>query len=331
MVLYFIPFVVHMKMPVAMAVAASLAISRLGADSEIAVMRASGISLFRIFTPIFLLGLSVSVFDFYFGEYAVPAAVDRFQAVLNEIPTHLPNLQPQSGQWIVSSDQSYAIFVRTMLRRQGYIELHGVQIVASPAATFNQEAQPLDIYAKNGTYANGKWILNSYAAFKRDSKDEDWVKVRPTKDGKLEFDISVDPQAFSRGFLLQLPMWKMAGSSTRTFAQLRQDLKRNEAENIYDVFRQLDYYFKLSIPFSCFAMALCCPPLALRFARGGGFMGTLLSICLVFVYWNTMLLMRILGSPNGTAKTALLPPIVTAWGQNVIFALLGLFVMRRSE
>ena len=118
MVLYFIPFVVHMTMPVAMAVAASLAISRLGADSEITVIRAAGISLFRIFRPIFIMGLLLSVGDFYFGEYIVPAAIDRFQAVLNEIPTHLPNLQPQSGQWIVSSDQSYAIFVRTMVRQK---------------------------------------------------------------------------------------------------------------------------------------------------------------------------------------------------------------------
>ncbi len=331
MVLYFTPFIVHMTMPVAMAVAASLAISRLGTDSEIVVMRAAGISLFRVFAPIFVVGLIVSVIDFYFGEYIVPATVDRFQAVLNEIPTHLPNLQPQSGQWIVSSDQSYAIFVRTMVRQHGYIELHGIQIVASPTAAFNQEAEPLDIYARTGTYSDGKWILNSYAAFKRDSKDEDWVKVRPTKDGKLEFDISVDPQAFSRGLMLQLPMWKMGTSSTRTFSELRQYIKRNEAEHIHDVYLQLDYYFKLSIPFSCLAMALCCPPLALRFAKGGGFMGTLLSICLVFVYWNTMLLMRILGSPNGSSQAALLPPMAAAWGQNVIFALLGIVVMRRSE
>ena len=166
---------------------------------------------------------------------------------------------------------------------------------------------------------------------KRDSKDEDWIKVRPTKEGKLVFDISVDPQAFSRGFMLQLPMWKMSGSSTRTFAQLREDIKRNEAAHIHDVFMQLDYYFKLSIPFSCIAMALCCPPIAMRFAKGGGFMGTLLSICLVFVYWNTMLLMRILGSPNGATQTAMLPPLAAAWGQNVIFAVLGLWVMKRSE
>ncbi len=331
MVLYFIPFVVHMTMPVAMAVAASLAISRLSADREITVLRASGISLVRIFMPIFTLGLLLSFGDFFFGEYIVPASVDRFQAVLNEIPTHLPNLQPQSGQWITATDQSYAIFVRSMIPKHDYIEIHGIQIVASPTAAFNQEAEPIDIYAKDGKFANGVWTLTGYAAFKRSSKDEDWIKIAPTKTGVFTLTVSVDPQVFSRGFMLQLPMWKMAGSSTLTFAKLHERLQRNEQEGIHDIFMQLDYYFKLSIPFSCLAMALCCPPISLKFAKGGGFMGTLLSICLVFVYWNTMLLMRILGSPNAGSQHPFLPPIAAAWGQNILFVLMGLLVLRKSE
>src|ERR1051326_3532827 len=123
MVLYFLPFLVHMTMPVAMAVAASLAVSRLGRDSEITVMRASGVSLVRIFLPITLVGALLSVGDFYFGEYIVPRSVERFQTVLNEIPTVIPRLTPQAGRWMDSSDQSYAVFVRTMIRREGYIEL----------------------------------------------------------------------------------------------------------------------------------------------------------------------------------------------------------------
>jgi len=331
MVLYFIPFVVHMTMPVAMAVAASLAVSKLAATSEITVMRASGISLRRIFMPIFVTGFVISVGDFYFGEYVVPAAVDRFQAVLDEIPTHLPSIQPQSGQWISASDQSYTIFVRTMIRHVDYIELRGIEIASSPSASFNHEADAIVAFAEMGRYANGKWTLYSPGGFKRGDRNSSWGLIPPTKDGRLELNISVDPQVFQHGFMLQLPMWKMAGSSTHTFAQLKQYIKRNDAEHIRDIGMHLDYYFKLSIPFSCLAMALCCPPLALKFAKGGSFVGTLLSICLVFVYWNTMLLMRILGSPSGGSQAGLLPPMAAAWGQNVIFVLLGLWVLRKSE
>jgi lipopolysaccharide export system permease protein len=68
-----------------------------------------------------------------------------------------------------------------------------------------------------------------------------------------------------------------------------------------------------------------------RFAKGGGFMGVLLSICLVFVYWNTMLLARIVGTPGPDATVPLLPPTIAAWSQNILFVLAGIYVLYRSE
>ena len=328
MILYFLPFLVHMTMPVAMAVAASLAVSRLGRDSEITVMRAAGVSLVRLFLPIFLTGLVVSIGDFVFGEYIVPRSVERFEAVLNEIPTHLRRLQPQTGQYIVSGDQSYAIFVQGMTPHHGFIELRGVQLISSPKLTYNGESLPFIVSASHGRFQDGWWTLEHpyLLRYRTDGheRQESWPEA-------FRLYVAVDPAAFQTGFLLQLPMWKMSGSSSRTFVQLRNELRYNSEHNIHDYYAQLDYNFKLSVPFSCLVMALCCPPLALRFARGGGFMGTLLSICLVFVYWNTLLLARILGSPGAEGSPPLVAPQLAAWSQNVIFVLVGLIVLRKSE
>src|SRR5947207_384163 len=74
-ILYFLPFLIHMTMPVAMAVGASLAVSRLGRDSEITVIRAAGVSLMRLFLPIFGAGLVISVGAFYLVDYVVPSFV----------------------------------------------------------------------------------------------------------------------------------------------------------------------------------------------------------------------------------------------------------------
>jgi|GEM_PF-238839 len=332
MVLYFIPFLVHMTMPVAMAVAASLAVSRLGRDSEITVLRAAGISMARIFLPIFLTGLVVSVGDFFFGEYIVPKSVEKFQGVLDEIPTQLKTLAPVPGQTISSADNAYNINIRSVFRRHGYIELHGIQIIATPTAVATGDTEPIDVYAEDGRFENGVWTLYKPSILRRNiKKDNEWQDLKPTKDGRFVMDISVDPQAFKSAFQLQLPMWKMAGSSSRTFWQLKEDVRRNAAQNVVDPYAVLNYHFKLSVPFSCLVMALCCPPMAMRFARGGGFMGTLLSICLVFVYWNTMLLMRILGSVGPEGGAPLLAPQIAAWTQNVVFIVIGLIVLRRSE
>jgi lipopolysaccharide export system permease protein len=328
LILYFLPFLIHMTMPVAMAVGTSLAVSRLGRDSEITVMRASGASLVRIFMPFFVMGLIVSVGDFFFGEFVVPLSVQRLEAVLAEIPNHLPKLQPLAGEWIISNDKSYAIYVKTMIPRRQYIELHDAMIVSGPKAIYSGESAPITVYAENGRYQDGHWLLEHPAAF---TYSTDGKRVNQMSPRVMDFYVTVDPQAFQSGFLLQLPMWTMARSSNRTFWQLGAEIKRNEKQHISDVLTVLDYQFKMSIPFSCLVMALCCPPLSLRFARGGGFMGVLLSICLVFVYWNTMLLARILGTPGPDAAAPLLSPPIAAWAQNVFFVLLGLYVLRKSE
>lgn len=328
MALYFVPFLIHTTMPVAMAVAASLAVSRLGRDSEITVMRAAGGSLRRIFLPIFVAGLVISFGDFLYGEYVVPASVSRFETVIGEMISHSPRLNPQAGQFIVSNDQNYALFIKSMIPQKGFVELHGVQIIASPKPVYNGESEPFIVTAQNGSFRDGTWELDDALMI---HYSLDGKTITRGKIGKYKLNTSVDPQAFKSGFLLQLPMYSLARSATLTFAQLGRSIRRNREQGITDVVAILDYHFKLSVPFSCLVMALCCPPLALRFARGGGFMGTLLSICLVFVYWNTLLLARILGTPGPDGGAPLLAPAVAAWSQNVLFVLLGLLVLRKSE
>jgi len=56
-------------------------------------------------------------------------------------------------------------------------------------------------------------------------------------------------------------------------------------------------------------------------------MGVLLSIILVFVYWNTLLAAKILGARFPEA----IPPYAAAWGQNVLFAAVGLYFLWRGE
>jgi lipopolysaccharide export LptBFGC system permease protein LptF len=51
----------------------------------------------------------------------------------------------------------------------------------------------------------------------------------------------------------------------------------------------------------------------------------LLAIILVFLFWNTLLLARLLGNQG------LLPPAVAAWAPNVLFAAGGLFILWRLE
>ena len=326
--LYFVPFLVNMTMPVGMAVAASLAVSRMARDSEITVLRAAGASLVRIFMPIFILGFVVSIADFYWGELVVPAALTRYMAVMDELPTQIKQITPPSGEYITAPDSSYVIGVRNMTQQRGYIDLRGVSIVSGMRTLLGEDSHPFVLAADKGRYSGGKWTLDDAQIYTYDLKHpENWSRGTARHITK---NISVDPQSFASNFVLQMPMGKMAESATSTLTQLGKIIVENKRLGTRSYSKELDYHFKLSVPFSCMVMALCCPPMALRFAKGGGFVGTLLSICLVFVYWNTLLLARMLGTPSPGGQP-LLQPVVAAWSQNVLFVVLGLIVLKKSE
>ncbi len=329
-VLFFMPFLIHMTMPVAIAVGTALAVSRLARDSEITVLRSSGVGMWRIFMPYFVVGLLFSVGDFYVGEYVVPPSIKKLNDVFAEIPMYLKHLTPLSGQLVTSSDGAYAIMVREMIPQKGYIELRDVQIIATVNSVATRNSQPFVVYAPQGKYRNGDWELEkpNIVMWKEMNRTE----LRPSPQTRFLLHTVVDPQTFQSGLILQFPMWQMGqNSANRTFKELGESIIRDRKDGITNYTNLMDYQFKLSVPLSCLVMALCCPPMAHRFARAGGFMGVLLSIFLVFFYWNTMLLMRILGSPGMEGKPPFISPYVAAWSQNVLFVIAGIFVLRRSE
>jgi len=106
---------------------------------------------------------------------------------------------------------------------------------------------------------------------------------------------------------LQLPLYSPA--ATASFRDLGARLAMQKRSGWISPQDLLEYNLKLSVPLSCLVFAIVCPPFALRFARSGGFMGVLLSICLVFVYWNTLLAAKILGA----RYPQYLPPVVAGW------------------
>ncbi len=326
--LFFVPFLVNMTMPVAMAVAASLAVSRLSRDSEITVMRSSGISLFQIFRPIFAIGLIISIADFAFGEFVVPGSVNSYVQVLQRLETKFTNLTPPAGK-TVSLDNNTVVGVGSMTPHYNYIALHSV-VINSTAQMLSSSPVGFIAIAKNARFSNGTWTLY-HPLLITFNTDHPSTILHSDAVATLQYHIPVDPAFFESGFQLQMPMGQMAQSSMLSLHALGMELKQERREHLQDIPRTLDYYFKFSVPFSCLVMALCCPPLALKFGKGGGFMGTLLSICLVFIYWNTLLLSRILGSPGPQGHPALLAPLAAAWSQNILFTVWGIWMLRRIE
>src|SRR5216110_1929753 len=67
-----IPFIVAMTLPMAVLLAVLYAFSHLAADNEITAMRASGISVYQILTPVLAWGGIMAAINFAFVDQVLP-------------------------------------------------------------------------------------------------------------------------------------------------------------------------------------------------------------------------------------------------------------------
>ena len=315
--LYFMPYLVGLTMPVATAIAISLAISRLCRDSELTVFRAAGISLRRSFRTAFVVGVALSAAAFAFGEKVVPWANAQYERTMAELSRQIRFLAPKEGQVVQSADRRYTVYVGRMQSDKDRSTFYDVTfLVRMP-----DNPLPTVIHAATADYNDGRWTLHDARVHAYEDRGDRELFNRAEK---VTLDFRLPEQMFNMIYL-QLPLY--SASATVSFRDLagRVAIQRRAGYvNPQDV---LDLHFKLSVPLSCLVFAIVCPPLAMRFAKAGGFMGVLLSIILVFVYWNTLLAAKIIGSRYPDA----FPPALAGWGQNVVFTAVGLWFLWRSE
>lgn len=322
---YFLPYLINLTMPVAIALAASLTVSRLSRDTEVTAMRAAGISLKRIFLPIFVIGLLLSIGDFYFGERVVPWSNRNYERTMSELSRNIGFLVPQEKQAIVSPDRRLIAYIGRMelLRGGDQARLYDINILMHTQSPTNEDRLTV-ILADKADYNEGIWTLHDAKTHHYEKGGLEEIFVR-SQSKPILINLRIPEKTFDL-IPLQLPLYS-SSSAVRSFHDLSVEIARQRKAGYVNPFDVLEYHFKLSVPFSCLVFAIACPPLALRFARAGNFMGVLLSIILVFVYWNTLLAAKILGAryPN------IIPPPVAAWGQNVVFATIGFYFLWRGE
>ena len=69
---FYLPYIIVLTLPVAMLLATMFSLSRLNQDNEITAMKASGISLYRILMPLYILSLFLGIVMIGFAEIVVP-------------------------------------------------------------------------------------------------------------------------------------------------------------------------------------------------------------------------------------------------------------------
>jgi lipopolysaccharide export system permease protein len=310
--LWEMPAYLLLVIPMAMLFGTLLSMGRLSGESEITALKAGGISLVRMFLPLAVVGLIVSLLSLIVQEALVPLANDRAAYLRESAIEHLSpassTLQavttlPGGGKQVTLAgglDAATQTLVNvTVLRYDAKQELS--EMIVSKTARYDPPTW---------TFQNA--TTHQYAA----DGEESGTLVSPV----LSVDIGERPNEIAKRNLE---------------ANDPENLSRSEIKNALDLGTLSDpqrrlfsatYAAKLARPFSALVFVLFAFPLGMRRIRGSGpALGFGLALAIVFVYYVIVTIALSIGS------LALPLAGIAAWTPNALFSLIGLWLLRRAS
>ncbi|MCL6520293.1 MAG: LptF/LptG family permease [Armatimonadetes bacterium] len=308
LVAFQLPWVIGIVLPLATLFATSLSINRLGRDSEITAIRMTGTPLRRIFLPILAVGFATSLVAFWFSETVTPWANREAQRIVRMIwgLQNAPLIQDN----VFFNSENYYFYVQKVERPSPtQVILRNVMVYETPVVG----GYPMLMTASWATNKDNLWTLH------------DGVLRKIGPDGFTEYEAKFREvclnlkRPFSDFWESQYTPEEMSFRDLRRQVALFAQTGRQANE------MQVNLHFKLSIPFSCLIFALCAAPLSLKFARSGSYSGILLGIIIMFLYQNNIWLGKALGIGG------MVHPVLAGWSQNIIFGLIGIYLIWREE
>ena len=308
LIFFQLPWITGMVLPLATLFGTSLAVNRLGRDSEITAVRMAGTPLRRIFLPIFIVGFIASILTLWLGEAVTPWANREAQRTVRYI-WGLQHVPPIQENVFFESDNYYFYVQRVERSSRDQVTLRKVMIYETPS--FGQ--YPMLITASWATNNKSVWTLH------------DGVMHKLGSDGLTQYEMKYPEMQLNLKRAVQ-DLWETQKTSEEmSLRDLQKQIAVFSGAGREATKMKVDWNFKLSLPLSCLIFALCAAPLSLRFAKVGSYSGILLGIIIMFLYWNNILLGKALGVGG------LVSPVLAGWSQNIIFGLVGLYLVWREE
>jgi lipopolysaccharide export system permease protein len=303
MVIYILlklPLVVDQMTPVAVLMSTIIALGLLAKGNEIMALKASGVSPFRIITPMLALSLFVSVISFVNSESVVPYTNRRFNAIWK---THVQKQVPEfvskyESIWYKGEDTIYNILTFDV----GAETLFGVVV-----NQFDRDSSTkLRIHAKSAVWKDGLWHFFNGTVKKK--KADGTYAVSTFSEMPLK--LRETPDDFKKG---------VKPSDEMGFRELRRYAQKIEREGYNARTYWVDMHVKLAFPCISLIMGLVGTSLALRKEKGRGVAaGIGIGFAIVALYLVCFELFKTLG------YTAIAPPVVAAWASNILFGAIGI-------
>jgi LPS export ABC transporter permease LptG/LPS export ABC transporter permease LptF len=303
---YRIPEFSHYILPVSVLTTVLLALGLMTKSNEITAMKACGVSVYRLILPVVLIAALASVFSFALQERVLPPANRKAEEVWNRINDLPPrNYSFLDRRWVLSRNKD---------RIYHYSYYDHLTNVFSQLSIYdiNPGAWTLErrLYADKGRLDGNSLFLSD--GWTRSFGGGIDSRFDPFRD--LDVRLAEEPGYFVK---------ESKGPELMSYQELRQ-YTAEVGEMGFETSRfRVDLMAKLSFPLVTLIMTLLAIPFAFSMGKRGALVGLGMSIAIAMVYWGALGVFKSLG------YVKFLSPFLAAWGPNLLFAPVGLYLLFR--
>jgi lipopolysaccharide export system permease protein len=308
--LWQMPQYLLLVIPMAMLLGTLLAMQRLSGESEITAMKAGGVSLARIVTPLLAVGLVVSAITLLAQEVFVPyASAQATYVEETAIKKASPALSNLSATTALPGGGKQVTFA-------GGFDADTQQLLNVTVIRYDPKEHPQEIvFADRARYDNPSWTFTNATTYHFDTDGT----TQSIASSTLQIDIGANPKQLVQHSQINDP-------EQLSRAQIRERLAGTQLTPEQKNHWTAVYASKLARPFSAFVFTLIAVPFGLRPVRGGGTgLGFGLAVAIVFVYYVISTIFLTIG---GLGPWFAGP---AAWTPNLLFTVIGASLLRRAS
>ncbi|MCC7417211.1 MAG: LptF/LptG family permease [Acidobacteria bacterium] len=300
------PQFVYYVIPMAALVSALVTIGLMTKNSELVIMKACGISLYRAAAPLVAFALLASALLFGLQE-KVLAYSNREAGQLNRVIRGYPPLSEGAldRRWIVSENGDIYHYDFFDARTNRFNNLSTYQLDPGRWRLSGlMYARQVDL-VRNGGPTPGWTARDGWRRTFADPAGTDTGAVKVTYDPFTQRAIDLEPPDY---FKTDEP-----DAERMTYRELRTYVEQLHVSGFNAVPYMVQLQRKIAFPFVTLIMTMLAVPFAVTTGRRGALYGIGIGIVVAIVYWTAMSVFGAIGAAGWIA------PMLAAWAPNILF------------
>lgn len=304
------PYMIYNMAPLSVLLAVLVTFGIMNRSNELTAMKATGVSIYRVITPVLVVAFVLALALFAFDQTYLPTANTRQESLRNTI-------KGKPAQTFIRPDRKWIFGQNNSIYY--YEHFDPDQNEFASISMFQFEPQTFQITRRvYGLRAHWeaslkKWVFER--GWQRDFQGDNVLDFR-------QFDVATFEAANEEPNYFKKEVKQAAEMNYVELGKYIGDLQQSG----FDVVRlKVQLYKKLAYPAIVFVMAILAVPFSMSAGRKSALTGVATAVAIAIIYWMTTGFFEALGNVNQV------PAALAAWGPAMLFGLAGGYLILKVQ